>query len=76
MRRLKRRRQTLLRCLFVLAVAYCGRFQGSKSAEPPAGHMDLLIGHNLLQDSLSGESGLGMLWIFKKLTFGNVDEDV
>jgi hypothetical protein len=28
-----------------------------------------------LQDSLSGEGGLGMLRVFKELTFGHVGED-
>ena len=71
-----RQRLTVLLCLFVLAAAGCDRLQGSKSEEPPATHVDLLIGHNLLQDSLSGEGGLGMLRVFKKLTFGHVGEDV
>jgi hypothetical protein len=71
-----RRRQSLVLCLFLVAAAGCDRFQGSKSEEPPATHADLLIGHNLLQDSLSGEGGLGMLRVFEELTFGHVGEDV
>ena len=71
-----RQRLSLLLCLLVLGAAGFDWFRGSKSEEPPATHVDLLIGHNLLQDSLSGEGGLGMLRIFKKLTFGHVGEDV
>ena len=64
----------LLACLALLLAAGCDQL-GSEP-EPAPTHLDLLIGHNLLQDTLSGEGGLGMLRVFKKLTFGHVGEDV
>lgn len=71
-----RGRQSFALFVVVLAAAGCDRLQGSQSEEPPVTHVDLLIGHNLLQQTLSGEGGLGMLRVFKKLTGGGVDEDV
>jgi hypothetical protein len=60
----------------LLTTVGCDQIPGSKADKPAPTHLDLLVGHNLLQDTLSGEGGLGMLRIFKKLTFGHVDTDI
>jgi hypothetical protein len=71
---------SVLICAFVLAVTGCDpRGEGGDSKDDAAAsgaHPDLLVGYNLLHSSLSGESGLGMLRVFKKLTLSAPAEDV
>ena len=69
-------RRTFLAGWVLIATAGLTGAQCTQAEEPKAQHVDLLIGHNLLQDTLSGEGGLGMLRVFKKLTFGHVGHDV
>jgi len=49
---------------------------GSDSSHLPAAHNDLLVGYELLASSLSGESGLGKLRVFKKLALSAPPPDV
>ena len=62
--------------LALLLCAGCERLEGSKPAPPStSAHEDLLMGYDLLADTLSDESQLRMLKLFKKITFrGAVDE--
>lgn len=71
-----RGRRSFISFLFLLAAAGCAGLPGSQPEESAPTHVDLLIGHNLLQDTLSGEGGLGMLRVLKKLTLSHVGKDV
>lgn len=50
---------------------------GSDTAAAHAGpHADLLIGYELLQETLGTEGGLGLLRVFKKITFHPAADDI
>ena len=66
----------MLVAALLLSAVGCDRLCGFSTPEPPATHVDLLVGHNLLQSTLDGEGGLGMLRIFKEVTLGHVGNDV
>lgn len=48
----------------------------ARAKEPAPTRVDLLIGYDLLAQTLSGEGGLGMLRTFKKVTLSDVGKDV